>query len=129
MAAIFWNVFFWRLPLPIGPLILACLAWWAFSQIEQGRAINYAVTSAVKDLVAGAEVKALESQIAERDRQLKAGQIVIDAYQAQLRNAVAADAVKAERIEQEITDYEAKLSAAGRACALGPDDREFLLKP
>lgn len=129
MAALFWKIFFWRMPLPVGPFILACLAWWAFSQIEQGRAINHAVTLAVKDLVAGAELAALESRIAERERQIKAGQVVIDAYQVQLRNARAADEAKTRQTEQEISNYEAKLSAAGRTCHLDDADRDFLLEP
>ena len=44
---------------------------------------------------------------------------------AALKQDVADDA----RHEQEIADYEKLLAAAGRACQLSGDDREWLLKP
>lgn len=129
MMALFWKIFFWRLPLPIGPVILACLALWGFSQLERGIAINSAVKSAVKELVAGAEITALKAKADEIERQRKAGQIVIDSYQVQLNNLRTIEALKDEEREQEIANYEKLLKAAGRSCALTDADRRFLLDP
>lgn len=129
MMALFWKVFFWRLPLPIGPVILACLLWWGFSQFERGIAINNAVNSAVKDLVAGAEITALKAKAAETERQRKAGLTVIESYQVQLNNLRTIEALKDEEREQEIANYEKLLKAAGLTNPLTPDGRRFLLSP
>lgn len=71
---------------------------------------------------------ALEMQLAERDRQIKAGQMVIESYQEQLRNARRAEQERNEQTEQEIADYEKKLAAAGRSCLLNSDDIEWMRK-
>ncbi|PYE89564.1 hypothetical protein [Phyllobacterium leguminum] len=73
-----------------------------------------------------AQKTALEAQLAERDRQVNAGQIVIDAYQAQLKNARETERAKSEQAEQEIAAYEKRLVDEGRTCRLGVDDIEFL---
>ncbi|PQA71549.1 hypothetical protein, partial [Brucella oryzae] len=66
----------------------------------------------------GVEVQtiALEAKLADRDRQIKAGQLVIESYQEQLRYARRAEQERFEQTEQEIPDYERKLAAAGRSC-------------
>ncbi|MFK4060717.1 hypothetical protein [Brucella anthropi] len=71
---------------------------------------------------------ALEAKLAERDRQIKAGQLVIESYQEQLRNARKAEQERIEQTEQEIADYEKKLAAAGRSCLLNSDDIEWMRK-
>ncbi len=76
-----------------------------------------------------AQKTALEAQIAERDRQIKAGKYVISAYQEQLSNARAAETARAEQSEQEIAAYETRLADEGRACLLDNADRIWLLKP
>ncbi|MCD4511553.1 hypothetical protein LQT97_09910 [Brucella pseudogrignonensis] len=81
---------------------------------------------AKKGLVPEFQVKALQAQLAEEERQRKAGQFVIDAYQVQLRNSRAAEAAQLEKTEREIVDYEKRLAEAGRACLLDSNDVEFL---
>ncbi|KAB2788115.1 hypothetical protein F9K97_03145 [Brucella anthropi] len=81
---------------------------------------------AKKGLVPEFQVWALEAQLSEEMRQRKASQIVIDSYQAQLRNARTAEAAQFEKSEREIVDYEKRLAEAGRACLLGDGDIEFL---
>ncbi len=76
-----------------------------------------------------AKKTALEAQLAERDRQIKAGGYVISAYQEQLSNARAAETARAEQSEQEIAAYETRLADEGRACLLDNADRAWLLKP
>lgn len=74
------------------------------------------------------EVRAIsaEAQRDELQRQYNAGQIVISAYQVQLKNARAKQAVEDAEDEQRISAYEQKLSAAGRSCALDDADLDFL---
>lgn len=84
---------------------------------------------AKKGLVPEFQVAALNAQIAERDRQIKANEYVISAYQVQLSNARAAETARAEQSEQEIAAYEKRLADDGRACLLDNADRVWLLKP
>jgi hypothetical protein len=44
-------------------------------------------------------------------------------------NRQTLDALENEQHEQEIADYEKKLSAAGRTCHVTDADRSFLLNP
>lgn len=71
---------------------------------------------------------ALEAQLAERDRQIKAGEFVISAYQEQLSNARAAEQARSEQSEQEIAAYEKRLADEGRACRLDRADIDWLRK-
>lgn len=74
------------------------------------------------------EVRALTAE-AKRDelqRQYNAGQIVISAYQTQLKNARDKQAVEDAEDEKRITEYETKLASAGRSCALDGADLDFL---
>ncbi|WP_051614475.1 hypothetical protein [Phyllobacterium sp. UNC302MFCol5.2] len=79
--------------------------------------------------VAEARATAAEAKADKMERERKADQIVIDAYQVQLKNARAAEAEKVQQHETEIADYEAKLRAAGRSCLVDDADRDWLLKP
>src|SRR5690606_39047093 len=69
-----------------------------------------------------AQKTALEAQLAERDRQINAGNLVIESYQVQLRNARAAEAEKSAQTETEIAEYENRLKQAGRSCDLDDAD-------
>lgn len=75
-----------------------------------------------------AQKTALEAQLAERDRQIAAGEYVISAYQEQLSNARAAEQAKSEQSEQEIAAYEKRLADEGRACRLDGADIDWLRK-
>ncbi len=70
--------------------------------------------------------KSLEAKLAEMDRQKKAGEFVISAYQEQLKNARAAEAEKSQQTEAEIKAYENRLADTGRACLLDGHDLDFL---
>lgn len=83
---------------------------------------------AKKGLVPEFQVKALQAQLDAEAVQRRANALVIEAYQAQLRNARAAEAARIEQTEQEIADYEKRLADAGRICLLDRDDIEFLRK-
>jgi hypothetical protein len=76
-----------------------------------------------------AQKTALEAQLAERDRQIKAGEYIITAYQQQLSNARAAETARAEQSEQEIAAYEKRLADEGRICRLDGADIDWLRKP
>ncbi len=84
---------------------------------------------ALQGYVALSEKTALEAKLAEKDRQIKAGNLVVSSYQEQLRNARAAEAARAEEVEQEIADYETRINDAGRRCDLDADDIDWLRKP
>lgn len=83
---------------------------------------------AKKGLVPEFQVKALQAQLDAEARQRRANALVIESYQAQLRNARAAEAARIEQTEQGIADYEKRLADAGRVCLLDRDDIEFLRK-
>lgn len=81
---------------------------------------------AKKGLVPEFQVKALQAQLDAEAQQRRANALVIESYQAQLRNARAAEAARIEQTEQEIADYEKRLADAGRVCLLDRNDIEFL---
>lgn len=83
---------------------------------------------AKKGLVPEFQVKALQAQLDVEAKQRRANALVIESYQAQLRNARATEAARIEQTEQEIADYEKRLADAGRVCLLDRDDIEFLRK-
>ncbi|MEL4070891.1 hypothetical protein WKW50_12135 [Ochrobactrum sp. GPK 3] len=83
---------------------------------------------AKKGLVPEFQVAALNAQIAERDRQIKANEYVITSYQAQLSNARAAEQARSEQSEQEIAAYGKRLADEGRACRLDRADIDWLRK-
>lgn len=76
-----------------------------------------------------AQKTALEAKIAEQQRQISAGNLVIESYQEQLKNSRAAEAAHAEQTELEIAEYEARLKDTGRRCELNDADIEWLRKP
>lgn len=83
---------------------------------------------AKKGLVPEFQVKSLQAQLDAEAQQRRANALVIESYQAQLRNARASEAARIEQTEQEIADYEKRLADAGRVCLLDRDDIEFLRK-
>jgi hypothetical protein len=88
-----------------------------------------AADAARSGYVLEAEKTAAEAKAAKIERDRAAAQIFIDAYQVQVMNRQTLDALENEQHEQEIADYEKKLSAAGRACHVTDADRSFLLNP
>ncbi len=73
-----------------------------------------------------AQKTALGAKLDEMDRQKKAAEFVISAYQEQLKNARVAEAEKSQQNEQEIAAYEKRLADTGRACLLDGHDLDFL---
>ncbi|PRA56686.1 hypothetical protein CQ062_08530 [Ochrobactrum sp. MYb68] len=83
---------------------------------------------AKKGLVPEFQALALKAELDQLKSIKRANDLVIEAYQVQLRNARAAEAALIEQTEQEIADYEQRLADAGRVCLLDRDDIEFLRK-
>lgn len=69
---------------------------------------------------------AAEAKAAELARQVGAGQVVIDAYQVQLKNIRAKDAEDDAQFAKDRADFQSRLVAAGRACGLSADDLDWL---
>ena len=86
-----------------------------------------AATDARKGLVSEYRAIAAEAERDELQRQLKAGQIVIEAYDVQLRNAYAKQEATADELEKRILENEAVRKAGNRRCDLDDLDRKFLL--
>ena len=80
-----------------------------------------------KGLVSEYRAIAAESERDELQRQIKAGQIVIEAYDVQLRNAYAKQEATADELEKRILENEAVRAAGNRRCDLDDLDRKFLL--
>jgi hypothetical protein len=69
---------------------------------------------------------AAEAKLAEVQRQVAAGEIVIASYQEILKNARAKDAEDDAKFAKERKDFEALLVAAGRSCGLDQSDLDWL---
>ncbi|RUV98331.1 hypothetical protein EOA88_00390 [Mesorhizobium sp. M5C.F.Ca.IN.020.14.1.1] len=69
---------------------------------------------------------AAEAKLAEVQRQIHAGEIVIASYQEILRNARQKDAADDAKLARDRTEFEAKLAAAGRSCNLDAGDLDWL---
>lgn len=80
-----------------------------------------------KGLVSEYRATAAEAERDELQRQVKAGQTVIDAYGVQLRNAYAKEEATADDLEKRILENEALRAAGNRRCDLDDLDRKFLL--
>lgn len=87
-----------------------------------------AAIDARKGYVLEAEKAALQARLAETQRQLREGAIVVEEY----RKRQAADDVQeakiAENHEREISEYEEKLKAAGRSRLLDESDLDFIMR-
>ena len=69
---------------------------------------------------------AAEAKLAEVQRQVAAGQIVVASYQEILKNARAKDAEDDAKFATERRNFEAALVAAGRSCGLSQPDIDWL---
>ncbi|MBZ9894255.1 hypothetical protein LB545_07845 [Mesorhizobium sp. BR1-1-6] len=69
-----------------------------------------------------------EAKLAEVQRQVSAGQVVIASYQEILKNARAKDAADDAQFAKDRKEFEAKLAAAGRSCGLDSGDLDWLSK-
>lgn len=82
---------------------------------------------AVKGKVDEYRATSAEAQLDETQRQLHAGSIVIDAYQVQLKNALAKEKATSDDLENQIRDNEALRKTRGRSDGLDDADVKFLL--
>lgn len=69
---------------------------------------------------------AAEAKLAEVQRQVSAGEIVIASYQEILKNARAKDVADDAKFAKERKDFEALLVAAGRSCNIDAGDLDWL---
>lgn len=91
-------------------------------------AIPNAVSEAKSSYASELRTETAKQLAEEVQRQTKAYQTVIDAYQTQYRNALTAQAARNEEIEKDIAENEKSRSAEGRACPLSQSDIDFLRK-
>lgn len=73
-----------------------------------------------------AEKVAAEAKANELERQLRAGQEVISAYQATLKKVRVEDAEQDSIFERDRKVFEDKIKAVGRTCGLNSDDLLWL---
>lgn len=75
------------------------------------------------------EKATLAAQLAERERQDRAGAIALEEYRKRLAASQAAEQAASDKLESEIAENENALEAAGRACRLDDADLLWLRKP
>jgi DNA anti-recombination protein RmuC len=95
-----------------------------------GRVINgrvaKAVETATKGMVTQVELDAANALLAEKERQRNAAALALEEYRKRLKAAEQLDKQQSEQREQEILQYEVRLSQANRQCLLDRDDLDFL---
>lgn len=87
-----------------------------------------AAADARRAYVDAMEKAALASQLAERDRQERAGAIALEEYRKRLAASQAAEQAASDKLESEIAENEKALEAAGRACRADQSDLDFILR-
>ncbi len=110
---------------PIGPLRWIPFAGPVLEAVTDGR-VDRERKAARAGYVQEARLIAAQAQLAETQRQLSAGRKALDGYAALLAEAQAREAALSEQDAKEDADYEAKLRADGRSCALSDDDLQWL---
>lgn len=101
-------------------LIFLGARWWLAAHDASTR------HDALVGYVLQSKADAAEAKLAEVQRQLAAGQIVIESYQEILKNARAKDAEDDEKFAKQRKDFEAMLAAAGRSCSADQSDIDWL---
>ncbi len=124
VLALLGRVLTISLPVPLFVIAMA-IGWW---QIDKTSAVRRAVDKAITEAVTGAQIAALEAQLAERDRQLVAGRKAAEGFAELLRQSQLREAQQAAIDAEEDAEYEAKLVAAGRGCGLDQSDLDWLRK-
>lgn len=119
----------WALGSPLGrvvsgavlcALLLVGARWWLSwhdSNVREAALVGYVLQS---------KADAAEAKLAEVQRQVAAGEIVIASYQEILKNARAKDAEDDAKFAKERKDFEALIVAAGRSCGLDQSDLDWL---
>ncbi|MER9912779.1 hypothetical protein NKJ71_19325 [Mesorhizobium sp. M0050] len=120
----------WALGSPLGRIVSgAALCVVIFLGARLWLAAHDASTrhEALVGYVLQSKVDAAEAKLAEAQRQVSAGQIVIASYQEILKNARAKDAADDAQLAKDRAEFEAKVAAAGRAWNLDQSDVDWLL--
>ncbi|RWF44316.1 MAG: hypothetical protein EOS65_02760 [Mesorhizobium sp.] len=119
----------WALGTPLGRvltgaglcvLLFVGARWWLSwhdSNVREAALVGYVLQS---------KANAAEAKLAEVQRQVAAGEIVIASYQEILKNARTKDAADDAQFARDRRDFEAKLVAAGRGCQLDDSDLQWL---
>ena len=119
----------WAMGSPLGRIVsgaVLCIAiflgarlWlsWHDSNVRHDALVGYVQQS---------KADAAEAKLAEVQRQVAAGEIVIASYQEILKNVRAKDAEDDAKFAKERKDFEALLVAAGRSCNLDAGDLQWL---
>lgn len=119
----------WALGSPLGRIVSGaalCAAiflgarWWLAwhdSNVRHEALVGYVLQS---------KADAAEAKLAEVQRQVAAGEIVIASYQEILKNARAKDAEDDAKFAKERKDFENLLAAAGRSCNADQSDLDWL---
>lgn len=113
-----WRILSFCIPIPIA-FILAAGVW---MHIDKGATVR----AALRDYVSGAEIAALESQLAERERQRAAAELAAHSLRMELEDQAESAEAQAYQLEREIDEYEKKLADEGRICTLDDRDIEWL---
>lgn len=113
----------------IGAIIGASLMWVAVSAYNTQVAFPRIAHEARQGFVLLSEKVTAEAQLAEERRLRTAAELARTGYSRLLADLQARQAEENERIEQEISDYEAALQELGRACHLNSADIEWLRQP
>jgi hypothetical protein len=123
--SIVWRVLGFTVPLPLG-VVLAALAW---VQFDKSSAIRQAVNERVTEMVAGAEIAALEAKLeAEEKISAARGQVAAEANRrlmaeidarVNLSRRLAAIQTENEILNDDLADLLSRPVA--RDCAVDPD--------
>lgn len=123
----------WKYPVggvvgAIGMLLIMMVIYEGIPWILDGR-VDVVRREAAAGMVHVSELAAAQARADELRRQVEAGRKTNENFAAQLAVARRLNAEAEQKQEQEISDYEAKLVAAGRSCRLDAGDLDWLRKP
>lgn len=120
----------WALGSPLGRIVsgaVLCLAIFLGARLWLAAHDASTRREALVGYVLQSKADAAEAKLAEVQRQVDAGQIVIASYQEILKNARAKDAADDAQLAKDRAEFEAKVAAAGRAWKLDQSDLDWLL--
>lgn len=120
----------WALGTPLGRIVSGaalCLAIFLGARLWLAAHDASTRREALVGYVLQSKADAAEAKLAEVQRQVDAGQIVIASYQEILKNARAKDAADDAQLAKDRAEFEAKVAAAGRAWKLDQSDIDWLL--
>lgn len=119
----------WALGSPLGRIVsgaVLCVAIFLGARLWLAAHDAGIKRAALVGYVQQSKADAAEAKLAEVQRQVAAGEIVIASYQEILRNARAKDAEDDAKFAKERKDFEGLLVAAGRSCNIDAGDLQWL---